>query len=309
MKKLYSLAVILISTFAFSQVSLTASGVAYTQNFDAMGTTTVLPSGWSAIRASGSGTVGQALSPVVNDGTSNTGAVFNVGTGGSGDRALGTIASGATVPAFGAQFINNTGATITSVNILFNEEQWRTGSNSIVETVAFSYSTNATGLDNGTWTAFTNLDLVEILTSDNTNSAVDGNLPANRSAKSLTIAGLSIPNGGTLYIKWADTNETGSDGMYAVDDFSLTPNSGTLAVTDLSTTKSNFVKNTFVKTNEITFGAQAKDVKVYNMYGQVVKTASVKENESLNVSELQKGNYIVTGTVNNQPVSQKILKD
>jgi hypothetical protein len=97
--------------------------------------------------------------------------------------------------------------------------------------------------------------------------------------------------------------------MYAVDDFSLTPNSGTLAVTDLSTTKSNFVKNTFVKTNEITFGAQAKDVKVYNMYGQVVKTASVKENESLNVSELQKGNYIVTGTVNNQQVSQKILKD
>lgn len=85
--------------------------------------------------------------------------------------------------------------------------------------------------------------------------------------------------------------------------------SGTLAVGDTAKVKGNFVKNTFVKNNEITFGAQAKDVKVYNMFGQIVKSASVKENETLNVSELAKGNYIVTGTVNNQPVSQKILKD
>lgn len=309
MKKIYSLAVVLMSSVAFSQISLTTSGVAYSQNFDGMGTTTVLPSGWSALRSSGSGTVGQALSPIVNDGTSNTGAVFNVGSVGSSDRALGTIASGSTVPAFGAQFTNNTGAAVTSLVISFNEEQWRTGSNSVVETIAFSYSTDATALDNGTWIPVTNLDMMEILTSDNTNTAVDGNLPANRAAKSFTITGLNIANGGSVFIKWVDTNETGSDGMFAVDDFSLTPNGGTLAVSDLSKTKGNFIKNTFVKNEEITFGAQAQDVKVYNMYGQVVKTASVKENESLNVAELQKGNYIVTGTVNNKPVSQKILKD
>ncbi len=97
--------------------------------------------------------------------------------------------------------------------------------------------------------------------------------------------------------------------MYAVDDFSLIPSSGTLAVTDLSKAKGSFIKNTLVKNNEITFGAPVKDVKVYSMTGQIVKTAAVKENESLNVAELQKGNYIITGTVNNQPVSEKILKD
>lgn len=105
-----------------------------------------------------------------------------------------------------------------------------------------------------------------------------------------------------------DTNNNGADFASGAP----TPQnmaSGTLAVSDLFKTKGNFVKNTFVKNEEITFGVPAKDVKVYNMYGQVVKTASVKENESLNVAELQKGNYIVTGTVNNQPVSQKILKD
>ncbi|MBK1897935.1 carbohydrate binding domain-containing protein [Chryseobacterium paridis] len=98
-----------------------------------------------------------------------------------------------------------------------------------------------------------------------------------------------------------------SSSNVSFDDFSLT--TGTLAVGEVAASKYRLVKNTFIKDNGITFGANVKDVKVYNMYGQVVKTASVKENEILNVSELQKGNYIVTGLVNNEPVSQKILKD
>lgn len=87
--------------------------------------------------------------------------------------------------------------------------------------------------------------------------------------------------------------------------------SGSLAVTEINKGKSiaNFVKNTFVKNNEITFGADVKDVKVYNMFGQIVKEASVKANGTVNVAELTKGNYIVTGTVNKEAVSQKILKD
>ncbi|MEY8761714.1 carbohydrate binding domain-containing protein [Chryseobacterium tongliaoense] len=91
------------------------------------------------------------------------------------------------------------------------------------------------------------------------------------------------------------------------DEFSLT--TGTLAVGEVAPSKYRLIKNTFVKNDGITFGAQAKDVKVYNMFGQVVKTASVKENETLSVAELAKGSYIVTGTINNEPVSQKILKD
>lgn len=99
-----------------------------------------------------------------------------------------------------------------------------------------------------------------------------------------------------------------ANNRFFIDDIVVTAGA-TLAVTDLSKVKGSFVKNTFVKNEGITFGAQAKDVKVYNMFGQVVKSASVKENETLNVSDLAKGSYIVTGTVNNQPVSQKILKD
>ncbi|PKF74438.1 carbohydrate binding domain-containing protein, partial [Chryseobacterium sp. PMSZPI] len=99
-----------------------------------------------------------------------------------------------------------------------------------------------------------------------------------------------------------------ANSVASFDEFSLVP-AGTLAVGEVAPSKYRIIKNTFVKNDGITFGADVKDVKVFNMFGQIVKTASVKNNEVLNVAELAKGNYIVTGTVNNELVSQKVLKD
>lgn len=89
-----------------------------------------------------------------------------------------------------------------------------------------------------------------------------------------------------------------------VDDIKGSAN---LAVGDVNATKANLVKNTVVA-NEIIFGETAK-VSVLNMAGQVVKTADVSDNSRLNISELSKGMYIVTATVNGQKVSQKIIKN
>ena len=99
---------------------------------------------------------------------------------------------------------------------------------------------------------------------------------------------------------------TGSK-QIVLDDVSWTSSSGSLSVNDLKGQKKSFVRNSLVN-NEIVFGEDVKDLKVYNLVGQVVKTASVKENQPLHIDELQKGNYIITGTVNNKPVSQKIMK-
>lgn len=103
--------------------------------------------------------------------------------------------------------------------------------------------------------------------------------------------------------------QTGASAQIRILSINITYTENTLAVADFNKSKSLFVKNTFVKNDEITFGADAKDVKVYTLTGQLVKTASVKANGTLNIAELAEGNYIVTGTVNNQAVSQKILKD
>lgn len=81
---------------------------------------------------------------------------------------------------------------------------------------------------------------------------------------------------------------------------------GSLAVTDINNTKKTLVKNTQVDSS-IVFAAKS-DVKVYNVNGQVVKSASVNENTSLNVSTWPKGIYIVSGNVDGEAVSQKIIK-
>ncbi len=120
----------------------------------------------------------------------------------------------------------------------------------------------------------------------------------------------------TLRIYGSDSPGTGTPSAgtanWRIDDISLmvTSSTASLAVIDAKNKKAgSFVKNSFVQNNEIVFGSDVKDVKVFNMFGQLVKEGSVKQNGTVNVAELAKGNYIVTGTVNNQPVSQKVLKD
>lgn len=142
-------------------------------------------------------------------------------------------------------------------------------------------------------------------------STVTASLPvaANNNANfAFRVVTIFDPANNTSYTPVGSSSTYATGGALRFDN--VTVSSGTLAVTDVKNTKSaNFVRNTFVKNNEITFGADVKDVKIFNMLGQVVKKASVRSNETINVSDLVSGDYIVTGTINNQPVSQKILKD
>ncbi|SMC50564.1 lamin tail domain-containing protein [Chryseobacterium sp. YR221] len=75
------------------------------------------------------------------------------------------------------------------------------------------------------------------------------------------------------------------------------------------TAKSGFVQNPFIKGNEIVFGSEITDVKVYDTFRRVVKKAPTKTALALDIAELPKGTYIVTGTINNVPISQKIVRD
>lgn len=82
--------------------------------------------------------------------------------------------------------------------------------------------------------------------------------------------------------------------------------SGTAGVSDIKNLNANFVKSTLVN-DEVKFGTKS-EVKVYNMNGQLIKTAQVSETKSLDASDLQSGMYIITGTLDRKPVSQKIIK-
>lgn len=99
-----------------------------------------------------------------------------------------------------------------------------------------------------------------------------------------------------------------SGGTFSVDDVVITGNVDTtvLAVGDATASKASLVKNTVVA-NNIIFNVKS-DVQIVNMNGQVVKTASVNENTSIDVASLPKGTYVVTGVVNGKSASQKIIK-
>lgn len=102
----------------------------------------------------------------------------------------------------------------------------------------------------------------------------------------------------------ADTNNNAADFTKTAPN---PENKASLAVSDVTKANSTLVKNTVVG-ESISF-AKTADIQIINAAGQVVKAAKVTEGSTLNVSSLAKGVYIVTGSVNGEKVSQKIIKN
>lgn len=311
MRKLYSLALVGLASLAYAQISLPTLNTAYTQNFDGLASTSTASTtltgsltGWSILETG----AGANTTYATNNGSVNAGDTYSFGATGSTDRALGAIASGNVVSRWGAQFKNDTNSTITQLLVSYTGEQWRMGdaTRGINDQVNFEISTNATSLTTGTWTPVTALtyNSNEIT---GTAGLRDGNAANYRTTLTSTITALNIASGQNFWIRFVDVNVAGTDDGLAIDDFSLTPQQSTsLGTTDNAASKKVFVKTTSVD-NEIHFGAKS-EVKIYSAAGQLVKTASVSENGVLNVADLHKGIYIVTGNVAGKAVSEKIIK-
>ncbi len=220
-------------------ISLTQSGVAYTQDFNTLAssgasvTNALAIEGWEILETGTSARRNDQYA--VDNGGSNAADIYSYGATGSTDRALGQLRSGTLVATIGASFTNNTGATITSLQIGYTGEQWRLGTAGRADKIDFEYSLNATSLATGTWTSVDALDFSSPNTVAPLN-AKDGNDAANRTALSTTITGLNIPAGATFYIRWIDTDAGGADDGLAIDDFSLTAITGaalpTLSIND-----------------------------------------------------------------------------
>ena len=235
MKKPIILFGILTALPWLSQAQVSFNG-SYTENFDSLGPAgTGYPAGWSGVRYAGTGAIGP-LTPGVTAGATTTGGLYNVGTAGDADRALGTLASGTTIPRFGLQLANNSGSTYDQITFSGVSEQWRTGNNATVnETASFEYSFNATDINDpsATFQPLSSMDLVEILTSSTSGGAIDGH--ANQILISGSISGANWTDGSTLTIRWSDHDDTGTDGLYAIDNFGVTtvPEPSTFALLGL----------------------------------------------------------------------------
>lgn len=107
-------------------------------------------------------------------------------------------------------------------------------------------------------------------------------------------------------------------GSNNIADFMITPvnpvnstaGGQAIADVDFNYSKFNFIVNPFVKdNNDIVFGGEVQNVKIYDEFGQVVMQSSTKTSYGLNLTELPKGKYTVTGMINNSPVSQRIVRE
>ena len=108
-----------------------------------------------------------------------------------------------------------------------------------------------------------------------------------------------------IAIREAGTATTGT-GTVTLDNLVVKTYTPILSTIDFNSQKLNLVKNTKV-TNEITFGEKA-NVKIYNVSGSLVKSVSVENGTTLDVSSLAKGVYLIKGDVNGETVVQKIIK-
>ncbi len=205
------------------------TGTSYTQNFDTLinsgaATTNTLPppAGFAIAETVPTGQTSTVANGDyrVGTGSSATGDTYSFGApAGNTERALGSLTVGAITPIrYGARFQNDTGTTITALTIQYTGEQWRGGS-ATTDKLDFAYSLDATSLSSGIWI---DVDLLDFPTPNTgTDGALDGNAVGNRTTLITTITGLSIPSGAAFWIRWTDTDVTGTDDGLSVDDFAL----------------------------------------------------------------------------------------
>ena len=227
-----------------AQVSLTTLGTPSTQNFDTLASsgtpawtdnTTPLV-GWYA---QFSATPTNPTTYTAGTGSSATGALYSFGVAGTNpltDRALGSVGSGTPGDIYWAvRYVNNTGSTITSLNVSYVGEEWRQGGctptpcTPAAQLVDFQYQVASSGTitDANTpstgWVDHNPLDFTSPTPGTSTAAAVDGNAAANRTALSSTIT-VTVNNGQEIWLRWKDINHANNDHGLAIDDLSVTPN-------------------------------------------------------------------------------------
>ena len=274
---------------SFAQVSITSISTPITQNFNTLaqnGTTntwadnTTIP-GWYSNRTV---YIGDA-------GTSTTGALYSYGTSASSDRALGLLSSSTTIFQFAIRLVNNTGRTLSGLNISYNGEQWRQTANS--QSLVFESQVNASSISAGTWIANTSFNFTSPKTG--TAGALDGNASGNFIPISGTLSS-TVTNGQEIWLRWTKTGTT-SPGL-SIDDISITANAaissnanlsnlilsaGTLSPTFTSATTSytSTVANSVTGITVTPTAAQGNATIKVN--GTAVASGSASQNIALNV--------------------------
>ncbi len=221
---------------AFAAISLSTS-IPYTQDFTSMGIplTNPAPSNLpadfrqdtiSAARTLGSFSAGSTQTARVGGANVSTTAAngsYNFGAGtttlGDADRAVGFISSGTATMSGNlyAQFLNNTGSTMTGLLISYDVEKYRNGSNPAGFRYQLFYSLDGLAWTNAGPDFFTSFPA----DANNNGFATAPGASVSVSNKSISV---SVPNGANVYLAW----------NYSVVSGTTTTNAQALAIDNIS---------------------------------------------------------------------------
>jgi hypothetical protein len=242
----------LLSLQLSAQVSYTAAGAVYSQDFDSLAASgtgnawvndTTLP-GWSLFRVTSNSDPTPADITTYNAGTGslNSGAFYSYGSSGSAERALGGLGSGAAyfgggstsgttlsnggVAGWIALAVENaTGQSIGGFTLHFDGEQWRDGgaATPAAQPMGFEYGFGSTMTAVPEWmqpgAAFEFVSPVAANTGSG--SAVDGNGAGRAASLGGAVEGVDWAAGETLWLRWVERNDAGSDHGLAIDNLSF----------------------------------------------------------------------------------------
>lgn len=206
------------------QVSYTTGN--YTQNFDS------LPNTGNATWTNGSTLAGWfAIAPLTTPttvtsqtGSGTTGLLASFGANTNPNRSLGWVFANAlgvanTRASIGFGLTNSNPFIINEFTLGYVGRQWRANSTTPgTLTVEYKLGGSFDNNDNG-WTSLSALTFTGPNTTGTT--SVDGYLSANTAALSESVSSLSWESGTTLWVRWRDTNDSGTDAQLAIDDVSF----------------------------------------------------------------------------------------
>jgi len=163
---------------------------------DFLGTDATLPTGWS-VKVNDFAPGGEYA------GTSGTGSVYYWVFG--GNNHIGIQRSSTTTWGFDVSFQNNTGSSISALDIALDYSQIKYENDT-------AFTVTGTG-------ALSAADLSGI---DFTGSATGTNGTVTGTSDSISLTGLDIADGATFGISWTVSNPSGSDSAIGMGDFSMT---------------------------------------------------------------------------------------
>ena len=235
-KKLITLLFIIACYCGWGQVTINNSSFTYTENFNSLPSTTGTSSWTNNTSISGWYLYNKNMTDITtinaSGGGTTTGSFFSfggnsnieraIGGQGSGGAYFGSPSSGSIAGWIAIALLNSTGQTISSISFNYTGEQWRNGGNTSAQTMVVEYGVGATFSAVTSWTtAGTGFNFTSPITGAS-DAPLDGNAAANRvTGLGGTISSLNLASNSTLWIRFAEVNDSGNDHGLAIDDFSI----------------------------------------------------------------------------------------